>query len=773
MRSDIEITDRGVAVEPPLEAVAPERGELPTAATGMTAVAKSLQVSLREMGAVRTAETWVKINQRSGFDCPSCAWADPLGNRETFEFCENGAKAAADDATRKTIGREFFAQYAVAELSRNTDQWLNAQGRIAEPMILREGGTHYEPIAWEDAFAVIGRELRALGSPNAAAFYTSGKASNEAAFLFQLFARRFGTNNLPDCSNMCHESSGAGLKETLGAGKSTVTLEDLENTDCIIVIGQNPGTNHPRMLTSLQKAKRRGAKIIAANPLKEVGLERFKNPQEPLRVFSAGTRIADLYLQVRINGDVALLKGLSKSLLEEEDRHPGSIVDRGFVSEYTDGFEEFSASIHATSWEEIVAGSCVSQTEIEAAGRILAERRTLVICWAMGLTQHLNAVDNIRELVNLLLIRGNVGKPNAGALCVRGHSNVQGDRTMGIWEKMGNDFLDALGKEFRFEPPRKHGVDTVETIEGMASGRIKAFISLGGNFLSATPDTHAVAKGLTQCNLTVGIGTKLNRSHLTAGKTALLLPCLGRTDIDRQESGVQTITVENTISWVSGSKGHLEPVSAHLRSEVAIVAGMAEATLGKGSNVDWTGMTADYDRIREAASRIVPGFERFSERIRAGGFFAPVAPKNRVFPTATGKARFSVTAIRTIPLEAGQFLMMTIRTHDQFNTVVYGLDDRYRGIYNGRRVVFMNPEDIAAQGLRDGQLVDITSHFEGRQRRVEQFRIVSYDIPRTCVATYFPESNPLVPVESRAEISQTPTSKSTVVSFTPSVGTGA
>jgi anaerobic selenocysteine-containing dehydrogenase len=760
-------SDRNVSIEPPLEPNAPERHAIPKVATGLKAVWKSLQFSLSGMGAAKIPETWLKINKVDGFDCPGCAWAEPPSHRQIFEFCENGAKAMADDASNKSIGREFFAQYSVEELSRQTDHWLNAQGRLAEPMVLREGATHYEPIEWDAAFALAAGKLNALSSPDEAAFYTSGKVTNEAAFLFQLFVRQFGTNNLPDCSNMCHESSGAGLSETLGIGKSTVTLEDLEHADSILSIGQNPSTNHPRMLSSFQAAKRRGAKIIAVNPLKEVGLVRFKHPQEPLRVLSDGEPIADLFLQVKINGDLAVLKGLSKYLLEREEEKPGSIVDWAFVREHTSGYEEFRRGIAATSWDEIRDASGLTQAEIEAAGQILAEKPNLVICWAMGLTQHRNAVDNIRELVNLLLIRGNIGKPNAGALCVRGHSNVQGDRTMGIWEKMDNRFLDALGKEFHFEPPREHGMDTVETIKAMAEGRVKAFVSFGGNFLSATPDTHLVAKGLTTCELTLSIGTKLNRAHLTAGKTALLLPCLGRTDIDRQKSGPQTMTVENTISWVSGTKGHLEPLSPAMRSEAAIVAGLAKATLAGRSKTDWDGMVEDYSRIRESISRVVPGFHEFNERIADGGFFAPVPPKERVFKTATGKAIFSVTKLRPIRLEPGQFLMMTLRTHDQFNTVIYGLDDRYRGIYNGRRVVFMNAEDIAAHGFRDGQLVDITSHFEGVQRRVRAFRLVAFDIPRTNVAAYYPEANPLVAVDSKADVSHTPTSKSIVVTFEP------
>ena len=762
MRTDAvptPLTNRGASVEPPVEPNAPQRHDLPHVATGLKAVAKALQISLAEMGPARTAQTWARINQLDGFDCPSCAWADPLGKREHFEFCENGAKATADDATTRQAGRDLLAQHSIAQLSQQTDHWLNAQGRLVEPLVLHPGGTHYEPISWQDAFALIARELTALDTPSEAAFYTSGKASNEAAFLFQLFARQFGTNNLPDCSNMCHESSGAALKETLGAGKSTVTLEDLEHADSIIVIGQNPGTNHPRMLTSLQAAKRNGAKIIAINPLKEVGLLRFKHPQEPLAIFSKGTAIADVYLQVRINSDVAVLKGLSKYLLSK------GAIDQAFIRDHTSGFEDFRAALDNTSWHQITNACGVPQAEIEAAGQVLIDKPNLVICWAMGLTQHHNAVDNIRELVNLLLIGGNVGKPNAGGLCVRGHSNVQGDRTMGIWEQMDDAFLDALGKEFQFEPPRKHGVDTVGAIEGMASGRIKAFVSLGGNFLSATPDTHVVGQALTQCRLTVFIGTKLNRSHLTAGQTSLLLPCLGRTDLDMQASGPQTITVENTISWVSGSRGNLKPVADTMKSEVAIVAGIATAALAGKSTVDWDALAADYSKVRDAVSRVVPGFQDFNDRIQQGGFFAPVPPKERVFQTATGKARFSVTPIRSIALDLGQFLMMTIRTHDQFNTVVYGLDDRYRGIYNGRRVVFMNPEDIAAQGFNDGQLVDITSHFDGSVRHARQFRLVSYDIPRTNVAAYFPEANQLVHLESKADISHTPASKSIVVTF--------
>lgn len=754
--------------EPPPESAPAQVSPPPHAAAGMPAVVHSLTCSLREMGAARTVESWLKINQPEGFDCPSCAWADPAGDElHTFEFCENGAKALADDATRRKATPEFFAAHSVEALSRESDHWLNAQGRLTHPLVLWPGATHYRPIAWPEAFSLIADQLNALGSPDEAVFYTSGKASNEAAFLFQLFARQFGTNNLPDCSNMCHESSGWGLKQTLGVGKSTVTLEDLESADCIVVIGQNPGTNHPRMLTSLQRAKRRGATILAVNPLREVGLLRFRHPQEAQGLLGEGTALADEYLQVRINGDVALLKGWLKVLLEEEARRPGQVLDHAFIRESTSEFEAFAASVQAADWEQVVSQSGIARAEIERTGAILARCKSLVVCWAMGLTQHRNGVENVRELVNLLLLRGNIGRPGAGALCVRGHSNVQGDRTMGIWEQMDDGFLDRLGREFHFDPPRKRGLDTIETIHALAEGKLKVFISLGGNFLAATPDTRKVAEGLRRCRLTVSIATKLNRFHLNGGETALILPCLGRTERDLQASGQQSVSVENTVSFVRPSLGHLPPASDHLKSEPAIIAGMAAATLGERSHADWAGLTGDYDRIRDAVGRVVAGFQDFNQRLKDGGFYAPVPARERVFHTETGKARFTVNPIRPIPLNPGQLLMMTIRTHDQFNTVVYGMDDRYRGIHNGRRVVFVNRDDLQEQGLREGQWVDIVSHHEGRERRVEGFRVVGYDIPRGCTASYFPETNPLVPSETAAMISNTPISKSFVVTLHP------
>jgi molybdopterin-dependent oxidoreductase alpha subunit len=753
----------GVVSDQVPEAIEVKITAIPKVATGIPAILHSLSYGLSEMGPVRMTRAWLAVNQETGFDCPSCAWADPDGNRHPFEFCENGAKAMADEATTSRITAEFFARYSIAELSEKSDYWLNRQGRLTAPMILRPGATHYEPISWDDAFQTIAKELNQLSSPDEAVFYTSGKATNEAAFLFQLFARLYGTNNLPDCSNMCHESSGWGLNQTLGVGKSTVTLNDLEHADLIFSIGQNPGTNHPRMLTSLLAAKRNGATIIDVNPLPEVGLLRFKHPQEPMHLLGNGTRLSDRLLQVRINGDVALLKGIIKTVIEAEDRSAGMVLDCDFIRDHTHGFEEFRDHVRATDWRQIEEQSGIARERIIEVGEIAARARSTVICWAMGLTQHRNGVENIREVVNLLLLRGNIGKANSGVLCVRGHSNVQGDRTMGIWEQMDEGFLNRLGTEFKFESPRRKGYDTVETIRAMDAGKVKAFISLGGNFLSATPDTDVVARGLGKCNLTAFISTKLNRNHLVTGATSVILPCLGRTEIDMQATGPQVTTVEDTLGVVSTSRGVLAPVSENVKSEVAIIAGIAEATVSGKGDVDWMNFL-DYDRIRDRVSRVVAGFDDFNERVRApGGFYAPVAAKQRQFATATGNANFTVNPIRPLLLATDQYLMMTIRSHDQFNTTIYGLDDRYRGIHGGRRVIFMNREDIAEAGLKDRQIVDLTSHFQGERRTVRDFSVIPYDIPRRCTATYYPETNPLVALGSVAEISNTPASKSVVI----------
>jgi len=759
-----------VQAQPPVEVGSPDVTSIPKAAGGMASALTAARFAWNEMGIVRGTRTLLQLNQKQGIDCPGCAWPEPDGERSHFEFCEEGAKHVADEATRKRITPEFFAQWSVRELAEQSDLWLNQQGRLTHPMVLRERAQHYEPIQWPDAFALIAQELNALASPDEAIFYTSGRTSNEAAFLYQLFVRQFGTNNLPDCSNMCHESSGTGMKETLGFGKGTVTLEDFDLCDAIFVIGQNPGTNHPRMLSTLLSAKRRGCKIVHINPLPEVGTTRFKHPQEFWTWPGGGTQLADLFLQVRINGDVALLKGLMKEVVDAEARQPGTVIDYQFINDYTTGFTECRESLGTVSIDDIVEQSGLPKKAIAEAARIFIESECVIFCWAMGLTQHKNAVANIQEIVNLMMLRGQLGKPGAGFCPVRGHSNVQGDRTMGIWEQPTDQFLNALGKEFDFEPPRRHGLDTVHAIQAMHHGKAKVFFALGGNFLSATPDTEYTAEALRRCRLTVHVSTKLNRAHLVTGKQALILPCLGRTEIDKQANGPQFVTTENSMAVVEQWSGRLPPASEHLLSEPAIVAGLAKAALGSpgGVGIDWDELIADYDRIRERIERVVPDFENYNERVRQpGGFYLPNPIRKREFKTNDGKAHFTIHRLPQIKLKADEFLMMTMRSHDQFNTTIYGLDDRYRGIRNGRRVVFLNAEDMRSASFNEGQLVDLTSRHEGIERVARGFRVVPYSIPRRCAATYFPEANVLVPVGYFADKSHTPASKSVVITLRP------
>jgi molybdopterin-dependent oxidoreductase alpha subunit len=725
-------------------------------AGGPQAVQVALTTSMSQMGAVRAVSTLLNLNQQDGFDCPGCAWPDPAGHRSTFEFCENGAKAVAEEATLARADRDFFAARSVHELAALDDHRLGKCGRIVEPMHHAPGDSHYRPISWDEAFALVGRHLRALPSPNEAVFYTSGRTSNEAAFLYQLFVRMYGTNNLPDCSNLCHESSGVAMTRSIGAGKGTVSLQDFEHADCIVVIGQNPGSNHPRMLSTLQAAARRGCRIVSINPLAEAGLKRFRHPQELSGMLGTGTRLASLHVPVRVNGDVALLKGVQKAMLER-----GIGVDHAFIADFTEGFEAHRADLERESWPAIERGSGISERLIREVAEMIGASRALICCWAMGLTQHENAVANIQQIVNLLLLGGHLGRPGAGACPVRGHSNVQGDRTMGIWERPTDAFLDRIGCEFGFDPPRAHGYSTVEAIDAMHRGDAKVFVALGGNFLSATPDTAHVAEALQRCRLTVQISTKLNRSHLITGQEALILPCLGRTERDLQRSGEQFVSVEDSMGVVHASRGRLAPASPMLRSEPAIVAGLAKATLG----TDWSAFVDDYDRIRDRIARSIPGFEDMNTRIRhPDGFTLPHAVRDRrAFHTPSGKAVFFVHPIPQDRLGAGELMLTTIRSHDQFNTSIHGLDDRYRGVRHGRRVVFMHPADIAAQGLADGGLVDLVNRHDGRERRARNFRIVSYDIPQGCAATYFPEANVLVPIGSIAEGSLTPASKSVIV----------
>ena len=771
-RAKFDRQDEASGAQPPAEFTgAAKIARRAEAAGGVPAVVSALKFALREAGAARGARTLLRVNQKDGFDCPGCAWPDPEGERSIAEFCENGAKHVADEATTKRVTPEFFKRHSVAELSRQPDQWLNAQGRLTHPVVLRRGSDHYQEISWDEAFRLVAAELNTLASPDEAAFYTSGRTSNEAAFLYQLFVRQFGTNNMPDCSNMCHESSGTALTTTIGVGKGTVTLEDFNRAELIFVVGQNPGTNHPRMLTALRAAKQRGCKIVHVNPLPEAGLLRFKHPQEIADVLGSGVSLSDLFLQVRINGDVALLKGLMKEVLEEESCRPGEVLDHDFIREHTAGFDEFARALDEVSWDDIVEQSGVVREQLREAARLFINSPRTIVCWAMGLTQHKNAVANIQEIVNLLLLRGQIGKPGAGVCPVRGHSNVQGDRTMGVWDRPTPAFLDALAREFNFEPPREHGLDTVGAIKAMHEGRVKVFFALGGNFLSAAPDTEFTAGALRRCRLTAHVSTKLNRAHLVTGEQALILPCLGRTERDVQASGEQFVSVENSMGVVHASRGTLAPASEHLLSEARIVARLASATLRGRGTVDWLALADDYDRIRDLIARVIPGCDDYNRRVRApAGFSLPNHAREGRFVTDTKRANFTVHELPRLALAPGQFLMMTVRSHDQFNTTVYDLDDRYRGIHHERRVVFLNREDVREAGLDEGQAVDLVSHFEGEERVARRFLVVPYDIPRRCAATYFPEANVLVPIGAVADKSNTPASKSVVITLRPSAG---
>ncbi|WP_406389361.1 FdhF/YdeP family oxidoreductase [Streptomyces sp. NBC_00887] len=740
---------------------APQVEAVQHAAAGLPAVAHSLRVAQQQMGVRRTAQTLLKVNQKDGFDCPGCAW--PEGDkRHTAEFCENGAKAVAEEATLRRVTPDFFAAHPVADLATRSGYWLGQQGRITQPMYLPAGADRYEAVTWERAFRILAEELTALGSPDEALFYTSGRTSNEAAFLLQLFAREFGTNNLPDCSNMCHESSGSALTETIGIGKGSVSLEDLHHADLIIVAGQNPGTNHPRMLSALEEAKAAGAKIISVNPLPEAGMERFKNPQTA-RGMIRGAALNDLFLQIRIGGDQALFRLLNKLILDTE-----GAVDTDFVARHTHGYEDFAEAARAAEWAQTLTATGLDRADIEEAlAMVLASQRTIV-CWAMGLTQHKHSVPTIREVVNFLLLRGNIGRPGAGVCPVRGHSNVQGDRTMGIFERPSAAFLDALDREFAITSPRHHGYDVVRSIQALRDGEAKVFFAMGGNFVAATPDTTVTEAAMRRARLTVHVSTKLNRSHAVTGTRALILPTLGRTDKDVQAGQKQFVTVEDSMGLVHSSRGNLTPASPHLLSEPAIVARLARAVLGPASTTPWEEFEKDYGTIRDRISRVVPGFEDFNARVaRPGGFALPHAPRDeRRFPTATGKANFTAAPVEYPELPEGRLLLQTLRSHDQYNTTIYGLDDRYRGIKGGRRIVMVNPEDARALGLADGSYTDLVSEWkDGAERRAPGFRVVHYPTARGCAAAYYPETNVLVPLDATADTSNTPASKSVVIRF--------
>src|SRR6478735_8214722 len=782
-------------------------------AVGVPAVLHALQISYDQMGLSRSAQSLLRVNQKEGFDCPGCAWPEE-DKRHIAEFCENGAKAVAEEATIRRIGPEFFAQHSVRELEAHDDWWLGQQGRLIHPMILDEGATHYRPIPWDDALREIAAALRGLDDPDEAIFYTSGRTSNEAAFLYQLLVRGFGTNNLPDCSNMCHESSGSALNETIGIGKGTVSIGDIHEADLLIVAGQNPGTNHPRMLSALEKAKSSGATIIAVNPLPEAGLVRFENPQTVKGVILGGTKLADQFVQIRLGGDQGLFQAIGKHLLEHE-ASKGSVVDRDFIAAHTSGFEAYRDAMAAVPWRDLVVATGLPEKTLRRVGEAVRLSKATIVCWAMGLTQHKHSVASLRDIVNVLLLQGNIGRPGAGVCPVRGHSNVQGDRTMGIYEKPSEAFLHALDREFEFSAPRPHGHDTVGAIRAMRDGTARVFMGMGGNFVSATPDTVVTEAALRRTDLTVQVSTKLNRSHVVTGRRAIILPTLGRTDRDRRGSGEQRVTVEDSMGAVHASRGRLVPPSEELLSEVAIVSRLCALLFGTdaaaapgpeievGSAVavdhgqpehskveparsiddgtevrhpanapqaDWHALEHDYALIRQHIAAVVPGFEDFEASIDKGRtLFLPNGPRDeRRFATPDGRARFTVNELEYPRIPRGRLLLQTLRSHDQYNTTIYGKDDRYRGIHGGRRVILVNPKDIQVLGFADGEVVDLVSEWTGsdgaiQERRAEAYRIVGYQTPRGNAAAYYPETNVLVPLDSVADVSGTPTSKSVVV----------
>ena len=744
-------------------------GKPKKSAAGLKAVEVALERGIAQAGVTRTMQSLLRLNQRDGTDCPGCAWPESQGTRKPAEFCENGAKAVAEENTLRTVTPEFWAEHSIAELATKTEYWLGNQGRITHPMVIRPGDTHYSPIAWQEAFDLIGEHIRA-STPERTVFYTSGRTANETAFMYQLFARSIGTNNLPDCSNMCHESSGSALNPTIGIGKGTVSLEDIHKAELIFVVGQNPGTNHPRMLSALADCKSNGGKIVAVNPLPEAGLFNFKDPQSVSGVIGNGSSLADEFLPIKVGGDLALFQALGHLLLEEEERVPGSVVDHDFIATNTEGFAAYRAARKELDWAEIEIATGLSRLQISTVAQMLVKSKATIVCWALGLTQQPHSVDTIKEIINILLLQGNFGKPGAGACPVRGHSNVQGDRTMGIWEKPKEWLLTALDQEFGIASPREHGLDSVETVEAFENDDVDVFVSMGGNFALACSDTEVLEASMQRVGLTVHISTKPNRSHVMHGRTSLILPTLGRTDTDdKHPGGRQILSVEDSMSCVHSTQGRLTPVSEHLLAEPVIVARMAAATLGPDHAVDWKAMADDYDVIRDHISRVLPGFEDFNKRLRTkNGFILPNPPRDtRSFATDIGQARFTVSPLEYLKAPEGHLILQTVRSHDQYNTTFYGQDDRYRGISNGRRVILINQDDAAELGFQDRDLVDVVSTFQGQERRADKFRLVFYPTPRGCAAAYFPEANALVHRELVARESNTPGYKAMTVRFLP------
>ena len=750
----------------PLESKSPNLSNPKNSAAGIPAVISTMKYGIKNMGVINSISKLSKVNDFHGFDCPGCAWPDPDSHRSFAEFCENGAKAVSDEATKRRADRDFWSKWSVSELSQKSDFWLNSQGRLTEPMILHPDSNHYQPISWNDAFDIIADNLVSLNNPNEAIFYTSGRTSNEAAFLWQLLARRFGTNNLPDCSNMCHESSGVALTGSIGIGKGTVTLDDFNSADLIIVVGQNPGTNHPRMLTALRDAKKKGASIISINPLTETGMKKFKHPQNPIEMLGFGSTIADKHLKLNINSDQALFRAFSKSVIESGN------IDEDFIDNYTSGYDEYKKIVLESDFSNISKITGISLEDIVEVGEKVSKSKSTIVCWAMGITQHKNSVSTIQEIVNFLLLGGNIGKEGAGVCPVRGHSNVQGDRTVGINHKPSPAFIDNLEKSTGIRSPEKHGFDSVEAVKAMENGSGKVFLAMGGNFLSAMSDTTRTSSALSNCNLTAHVSTKPNRSHLITGKIGLILPCLGRTEVDTSDSvGKQFVSVENSMGIVHSSTGTFKPASEYLISEPAIVSGIGGALESRleRSGVPWRNLSEDYNLIRELIQNTIPGFENYNDRIKSeSGFYLPNPPRDsRTFKTKNGLANFISTDI-SFAKSADHFMMMTIRSHDQYNTTIYGLDDRYRGIKNGRRVVLMNENDMSNHDLLKGSLVDLSSEMRSGMIVSPKWFVVPYDIPEGNVATYFPESNMLIPLDSVADGSNTPTSKSVPIKISKS-----
>ena len=755
------------------------------AAGGWGALISVTQHWLGSDNALKNLRMMLKTNQNGGFDCPGCAWGDSPESG-MVKFCENGAKAVNWEATKRRVDASFFARHSVSALLEQSDYWLEYQGRLTEPMVYDQQTDRYKPISWDAAFSLIAKHLSNLPSPDMAEFYTSGRASNEAAYLYQLFVRAYGTNNFPDCSNMCHEASGVALSQSVGVGKGTVTFDDFEHADAIFVLGQNPGTNHPRMLEPLREAVKRGAQVVCVNPLKERGLERFQHPQQPFEMLTNGDRPTNTaYFRPALGGDMALLRGMAKFLLQWEREAQAadapSVFDHAFLNEHTQGVLDYLATLDETSWDEIVEQSGLTLEEIEQSARMYAKGKNVIMCWAMGITQHRHSVATIQEISNLMLLRGNIGKPGAGLCPVRGHSNVQGDRTMGINERPPVALLDSLEKRFQFKVPRENGHNVVEAIRAMAEGRSKVFIALGGNFAQATPDSHRTAAALSNCDLTVQISTKLNRSHLFHGKDALILPCFGRTDIDMQANGPQAVTVEDSFSMVHASNGQLQPLSPLMRSEPAIIAGIANATLGK-KPVDWMWLIEDYARIRDLIADTIPGFKDFNQRVQnPGGFYLGSSAGSRRWNTPSTRANFKPNALPQTLIHEGisatgqvpDLIMQSMRSHDQYNTTIYGLDDRYRGVKGQRDVLFVNEADIIRLGFTPGQKADIVSIWSDNvERRVKGFTLLPFDVPAGQAAAYYPEVNPLVPLESYGEGSHTPTSKFVAIRLEQASDTG-